>query len=135
MFSSWERGTCSFSDPFVVYSESSSRVTGSLALDARPREPWRLLCAPDFTVIIGRTHAIIVALGGNGVLEGREMLGALSERLVAANSYSINIGPILDEDGGIRGARLESGRLRITSVAGRTWEITLSDPFAGWNIY
>jgi hypothetical protein len=134
LFSYWERGICSLSSSSVTYTDIFENRQSALRLDAEAEKPERILCSGDHTVIF-TPGAAVITLGGYPVLEGREMLGIIGERFLIANSYSINISDISREDGGRAGERLRGDVLEISAVSGRRWEINLSNPFEGWNIY
>lgn len=132
--SRWERGTCSFENNSVSYSDSSHR-RATLRLDVAVEGPRELICSSDFTVVLTQ-DAAAVALGGDAVMDGREMLGAISGQLVAANSYEVSFRRIISESGGVSSVRLLPGRtLSVAGADGSSWTMDLGDPFGGWSVY
>jgi len=121
---------CSFSDNILTYTDKQQ--TKQITLDVHVADATRLICSDDYTVII-MPKRVVVSLGAGGVLSGREMLGMLGERFVAATSYELNIKEPASE--GITKTRMVGETLVLETSADRIWTIDLSDPFAGWHIY
>ncbi|MFN7991937.1 MAG: hypothetical protein U0R44_07330 [Candidatus Micrarchaeia archaeon] len=135
--SSWEEGTCMVRGGSIVYLDERTLEQAGQRIDSLRGSPQRdtdsLICSSSFTVLIQGRRAI-VSVGGDGVLGGRDYLGRLGDSFVLANSYELNLSPIA-EDGGVAAQRLSSGHLTLTSRSGRRWEIDLTDPYSGWNVY
>jgi hypothetical protein len=132
LLSSWEGGTCTFERNSVSYYDIISGRRQSLRLDVKMEDGRALLCSADFTVIVA-PERIAVAIGGDGILRGQEMLGIISGRFVPANSYEVSLRSIISEEGGVAAPRLVGGSLEITSLRGNRWTIGLSDPYQGWS--
>jgi hypothetical protein len=131
----WERGRCVFEDGrFISYSDVIDSRSRSLRVDSDAPGARSALCSEDFTVLM-LADRVIISLGGNGVLDGAQMLGVISGRFISANSYEISLKPIIEEDGGVSSPSLSGPVLSILSRAGRRWSINLPDPYAGWNVY
>lgn len=119
---------CSFSDGSLTYLDGKREA--SIRLDVRDANPTNILCSDIYTVLLEGDRAV-VALGGRAVLEGREMLGMLSGRPVAANSYTVDITEVREE--GISEVTLLGSELLITTRRSR-WRLDLRDPVE-WHIY
>ncbi|MFH0885049.1 MAG: hypothetical protein V1861_05045 [Candidatus Micrarchaeota archaeon] len=134
LLSSWTRGRCIFKNGHISYSDDLASRRSSLRPDSGTAGARTLLCSDDFTVLL-LPQRVIVSLGGESILSGREMLGMVGGRYIAANSYEVSLGHIISEDGGVSSALLDGAVLRIISSRGRSWSIHLGDPFNGWSIY
>lgn len=129
--SSWEEGRCSFSDGTLSYSDRSHQA--GIRLDVPLSAGRSIHCSSDITVVMTMESAV-VALGGRAVLDGRLSLGSIGEIFTLANSYSLDLGQITEEDGGRLSERVVDGRLHVSSVRGREWTIDLLNP-GRWDIY
>lgn len=126
----WEDGSCSISRTQLTYHSPSTRSKRFINLDYPPSDPQELICTAEHTVIFN-DRRIIVALGADDVLSGREMLGLLDGEFVPANSYSITIRDM----GRITSRRVVGDVLHIRTADSRLWSIDLNNPRQGWDVF
>ncbi|MFH1785644.1 MAG: hypothetical protein ABH842_04405 [Candidatus Micrarchaeota archaeon] len=133
VLSLWSKGVCTYSGGYVTYSSNNSGQIGELKLDVDLFNPQEILCSDKFTVIFDNDFAI-VALGSEKILEGVPSFGVVSGSFVAANSYKLRLGLIM-EDGGINKTSIDGNTLTVFSNNGNSWQLDLSNPHDGWSIY
>lgn len=126
----WEEGSCSISDSQLTFHDFSDMSKAFLNLDSPADDPQELICTAEHTVILN-DRRIIVALGADDVLSGREMLGFLDGEFVPANSYSITVRGM----GRITGGLVMGDRLHIRTADSRLWSIDLANPRQGWDVF
>lgn len=126
---SWNRGACSFENNHLSYKAGDAKK--EIRLDLQVRDAYDIVCSDYYTVIL-TPKDMVVSLGGNPIMEGREMLGALSGKFVPANCYSLNIEEPTSEQ--IAATSISGEHFTITTKAGNNWSIVLSDPVK-WSIY
>ena len=132
--SEWESGSCALEGSRLTYSDDSSLRRATMTSDAPLEGAEKLICSADYSVVILPDKAI-VALGGNDIIEGREMLGFMGGRFVVANSVIIPLGIIIDGGAKPASAELEGRNLKFASPSGGMWAVDVSNPFGDWNIY
>ncbi|MEW6722298.1 MAG: hypothetical protein AB1324_03485 [Candidatus Micrarchaeota archaeon] len=131
--SEWERGKCFFGENRLSYADARDGRRGVLRVDVDVHAAARLHCSGQVSVIITQNSAV-VTLGGDAVLEGREIFGMMGNSFTLANSYSLDLMQIDEEDGRRTGERLVGSRLSVSTASGRQWNIDLFDP-SRWEIY
>ncbi|MFH0738212.1 MAG: hypothetical protein V1827_06225 [Candidatus Micrarchaeota archaeon] len=130
--SMWDGGHCSY-DPktnTLTYGSMASGGEKTLKLDAKAEASESLLCSGSFTVLLSKDKAT-VAIGAVGVLDGREMLGLIGGRLVAANSYEILLGNVLPAGSPSASFSIIDNHLYLFSEE-RTLKLDMAEPFHGW---
>ncbi len=134
--SRWARGSCALDGRMLTYSsgegDGAPRQKGMI-LDIDVRGAISLMCSGEFTAIL-TTGSVVVSLGGDAILQGREMLGAIGGRFLPANSYEVSLRRVNSEDGGVAHCALREGFLEIESRGGNAWRLDLADPYSGWNV-
>jgi len=123
-----KRPGCHLKDGILSYSDGEA--SRSIRLDADVSGARRTICSDLYTVILTNDSAV-VSLGGEPILQGREMLGLMGGRFVPANSYSVDI--TMPSSEGLQEASVVKTRLILRTGKSR-WSLDLSDPSA-WNIY
>ncbi len=134
LVSQWVLGRCRLEGNELSYSDDLGSRSGALRLDSEIRSARRLLCSDGYTVAILQEKAII-SLGGDGIIEGREMLGFMGGRFIPANSVEVDLDQALESGAAPGSAILEGRELSFPEPDGRRWRLDVSDPFAGWRIY
>ncbi len=132
--SAWSGGECEVNGDRLTYRHVPRRDGASIVLDAKPDPPATPICSDRFTVLLSGNsgNRAVIALGGEPILHGVEMLGMISGRMTVANSYYLTIREQAAE--GILAARVAGSDLRIETAAGNSWKIDLSDP-REWHVY
>lgn len=124
----WDGGSCNLENNRLSY--RSGLHENGITLDVAVRSPEDLLCARQFSVVL-TPDAAVVSLGGDSILEGREMLGRIGERFLVANSYSLGIKDMRAM--GITGKTLVGNTLCIETRS-ETDCVDLSNPVE-WRVY
>jgi hypothetical protein len=129
--SSWEHGSCAFTQNSLTFSDEKGNQA-TILLDAQVKQPEKLMCSADYSVIITPDTAV-VSMGADAVLEGKQSLGPVGKRFTLANMYELGMGNLPKAKG--RTESLHGSTLTIRASYGMGWSIDLADPYAGWDVY
>jgi len=134
LVSQWTLGRCLLEGRRLSYSDNLSSRNADILLDSEPSGAKSIICSDRHTVILLPSKAIL-AIGGEDVISGREMLGFMGGRLIAANSIEVSLAPALESGAEPSSAEITGERLTFRASGGRIWAIELGNPFSGWHIY
>jgi hypothetical protein len=134
LVSQWTLGRCQLDGNMLSYSDDLGSRHAMLRVDSDVAEASALICSDESSIIILPGKAVI-SLGGDDIIAGREMLGFMDGRLIAANSVEVNISEAIESGALPQSAALEGHELSFRQPDGRRWRIDVANPFSGWSIY